>query len=85
MHGMRHRPPLTKEQLRAIWEKNKSPEVRELLWEIHRLRAVVLRADQLQRSLGNVGGGTGIILQALRSTLQDEPCVKEFPKLDIEK
>jgi hypothetical protein len=51
----RHRPPLTKEHLRAIGPRNKSPERNELLWELHRLRAIFLRADQLQRSLGQLG------------------------------
>ena len=37
--------PLSGEQLRAIYETNPTPAVKRLLWEIHRLRAVVLRAD----------------------------------------
>jgi hypothetical protein len=78
-----HRPPLTKEQLHAIGQRNKSPEVRELRWEIHRLRAIVLRADQLQRSLGQMGGGVGIVLGALREELKGEPCIVESPRLDI--
>jgi ADP-dependent phosphofructokinase/glucokinase len=63
--------------------RNKSPKVRELLWEIHRLRAIVLRADQLQRSLGQMGGGVGIVLGALREELKGEPCIAEVPRLDI--
>jgi hypothetical protein len=55
-----------------------------LLWEIKRLRALVLRIDQLQRSL-NVGGGPGILLQALRSDLAGEPCIEEQPRLGLEK
>jgi hypothetical protein len=86
MPGMRHKPPLTKSQLQEIQERRKGDEdVRALLWEIHRLRSIVLRADQLQRSLDSVGGGPGIVLQALRDELKGEPCVKEFPKLDSER
>jgi hypothetical protein len=36
-----------------------------LLWEIKRLRTVVLQADQLQRSLSSVGGGAGTVLELL--------------------
>jgi hypothetical protein len=81
----RFKPPLTREHLVEIQERNKdNPDVFALLWEIKRLRTVVLQADQLQRSI-EVGGGPGMVLQALRETLQDEPCVKEFPKLDMRK
>jgi hypothetical protein len=52
-----------------------------LLWEIARLRALIVRADQLQRSLGALAGGPGIILGALRDELEDEPCISEFPRL----
>jgi hypothetical protein len=80
---MPFKPPLTRDQLVEIQERNKdSADVFMLLWEIKRLRAVVLQADQLQRSI-EVGGGPGMVLQALRNTLKDEPCVKEFPKLDL--
>jgi hypothetical protein len=50
-----------------------------------RLRAVVLQADQLQRSLSGVGGGAGAVLELLRGQLKDEPCVKESPRLDMGK
>jgi hypothetical protein len=78
-------PPLTRDQLIEIQERKDNADVCVLLWEIVRLRAVVLQADQLQLSLDNVGGGLGIVLQALRNELKDEPCIKEFPKLDTEK
>jgi hypothetical protein len=80
---MAFKPPLTRDQLVQIQERNKdSAVVFTLLCEIKRLRAVVLQADQLQRSI-EVEGGPGMVLQALRNTLKDEPCVKEFPKLDL--
>jgi hypothetical protein len=34
------RPPLTRRELRQIGQSNKTPAVRDLLWEIHRLRAI---------------------------------------------
>jgi hypothetical protein len=82
---MAFKPALTHEQLVEIQERNKgSADVFALLWEIKRLRAVVLQADQLQRSV-EIGGGPGMVLRALRETLKDEPCVQEFPKLDMGK
>jgi hypothetical protein len=82
----RFKPPLTRDHLVDIQERNKdNPDVVALLWEIKRLRAVVLHADQLQRSLGDMGGGTGLVLSALRNQLTDEPCVKESLRLDMNK
>ena len=52
--------------------------MRALLWEIHRLRAVALRADQLARSLpGPSVGSLGFITDALRDQLENEPVVLE--------
>jgi hypothetical protein len=42
-------PPLTSDQLRAIYEANPSTAVRRLLWEIHRLRVVAIHADDFVR------------------------------------
>lgn len=76
------KPPLTKADLQEIQGRNlQSADVRALLWEIKRLRGTVSYADQLQRVLGDLGGAQGMILQALRAKLEDEPCVKEFPRL----
>lgn len=58
--------PLPKAALRDIWERQDASDINALLWEIKRLRSIVLRIDQLQRCLGNVGGGPGILLQGLR-------------------
>lgn len=74
--------PLSTDQLRKIQESNlNSVDVRALLWEIKRLRAVVLYADQLQRMLTTLPGPQGAILDTLREKLKNEPCVKEFPRL----
>jgi hypothetical protein len=42
-------PPLTSDQLREIWQRAPIAAVRRLLWEIHRLRALVLRANDFVR------------------------------------
>ena len=79
---MGFKPPLTKETLIEIQERNPgSVDVRTLLWEVKRLRALALYADQLQRMLGTLPGPQGAILDTLRKTLKDEPCVNEFPRL----
>lgn len=56
-----------------------SDDLYAALWEIQRLRALVLRADQLQRAFGDsvVGGGLTLVLQAFRADLAREPCVLE--------
>lgn len=74
--------PLTRADLQAIQERAESPDVLTLLWEIKRLRGIVLRADQLQRLMGDVGGSVGMVLAGLRAELEGEPCVVEFPRLD---
>ena len=48
------RSPLTRRQLRQIGLENKTPAVRDLLWEIQRLRTIVLQAEQLEARLRDV-------------------------------
>ena len=52
-----------------------------LLWQVKRFRALALYVDQLQRILGTLPGPQGDVLEAIRAQLEDEPCVKEFPRL----
>jgi hypothetical protein len=79
---MRFKAPLTKAQLQEIQSRSPdSPDVRALLWEVARLRSIILYADQLQRMLATLPGQQGAILDTLREKLRDEPCVKEFPRL----
>jgi hypothetical protein len=79
---MRYRP-LTRDQLRAIYEANPIPPVRRLLWEIHRLRATVLRANDFLRALDRFKGqnrldpGSDLALTGLREALKDEPVLRE--------
>lgn len=74
---MPFKPPLTRQQLIEIRDRNKgNKDVSALLWEIKRLHAIVLRADQLQRSLRNVGDAT-IILSTLREELEGDPIIAE--------
>lgn len=75
------RPKLTKSDLHDIGQR-KTPDVIALPWEIHRLRGIVLRADQLQKALGEMGGAQGLMLESLRDALDGEPRVAEFPRLD---
>jgi hypothetical protein len=79
---MRFKPPLNRDSLREIQDRNpESADVRALLWEIKRMRATLLYADQLQRMLTTLPGPQGAILDTLREKLKDEPCVTEFPRL----
>ena len=78
---MAFRPPLTKTELHAIGARRDSADINALIWEIKRLRALVLRADQLQRCLGSLAGGAGAVLNSLRSDLEGEPCIDEQPRL----
>jgi len=79
---MRFKKPLTRADLEAIQARNlESDDMRTALWEIARLRALVLYADQLQRMLGTLPGQQGDLLASLRAKLAEEPCVQEFPKL----
>lgn len=75
------RPPLTREHLIAIRDRNRGQEdVEALLWEVKRLRAVVLRSHDYFRQ-----SPTSSIARTLHETmlqvLEAEPVVKEQPKL----
>lgn len=82
--AMAFRKPLTRAELRAIWDRRDPADVDALLWEIKRLRAIVLRIDQLQRCLGTVGGGAAVLLQGLQNELEGEPCIAEQSRLKDE-
>ena len=63
-------------QLREIRERSDSPDVRLLLWEIRRLRALVIRANQLVRCLDS-GAGALLVRDVLGRELEGEPCLEE--------
>ena len=81
---MRFKKPLTKADLQEIQARNHDPDVQALLWEVSRLRSMVLLTDQLQRMLSTLPGQQGDLLEMIRGKLADEPCVKEFPRLPAE-
>lgn len=59
-----------------------SEDVRMLLWEIKRLRAIALRANQLCETMGNhFMGGTKIVRDALIRELEGEPVVEELNRV----
>ncbi len=75
-------PKLTAEDLREIYRANRCPEVRALLWEIHRLRQLVVRANSLQQSIGaGCYNSTLFIRDCLRRDLEGEPCIAEHKAL----
>lgn len=77
---MPFKPPLTRADLVAIQERNPdSADVRALLWEVKRLRALVLRSHDLVRQGSSTTGV--VIADMLRASLEDEPVVLEQPKL----
>lgn len=77
---MPHRTPLTAERLAEIWDAHPSPIVLELLWEIHRLRATILRADQIRRELRPYRHFVpGAVWDVFEAELDAEPCLTDPP------
>lgn len=75
---MPFKPPLTRQQLQDIQERNpNSADVRALLWEVKRLRAIALRTDQLLKDMPTVAGTSGLVADMLRRELADEPVILE--------
>jgi hypothetical protein len=76
-------PPLSRDQFRAIWKRAPGPAVKLLLWEVHRLRALVLRANDFVRHATSSGAArtmdttSSALLDGLRESLDDEPVVRE--------
>lgn len=57
------RKPLTAAQLREIWLRNQNEDMLAVLWEVKRLRGLVVRASHLHWTF--------------RDELKDEPCLEE--------
>lgn len=77
------RKPLTTVELVEIRLRSDSPDMRAVLWEIRRLRRIVSKADQLERSLGPTGGAIGMIRDVLRAELDQEPSIAELIRIDL--
>ena len=78
---MPHRPPLTAARLAAIWDEFLQPVVLELLWEIHRLHATIMRAHQIRSLLGPRGSGVvpSTVWSCFERELDAEPCLTDKP------
>ena len=75
-------PPLTKQELQELNRTVKSETGRRLLWEIHRIRAILLRANELEilvRDDRFLSRDLEIIkmANALRADLDKEPVIEE--------
>ncbi len=77
---MPFRPPLATAVLHEIAMRRDAADILALLWEIKRLRGMVLRANQVIRELPERGGPCGIVQECLRKELQVEPCVVDEEK-----
>lgn len=71
------KPPLTAEQLRDIGQRRDSADIIPLLWEIKRLRALVMRADQVVQRIA----GGDYLVETFRAELRGEPVLEEMEKL----
>ena len=75
--------PLTTVELVEIRLRSDSPDMRAVLREIMRLRAIVSKADQLERSLGSTDDEVEMIRDVLRAELDEEPSIAELAWNDI--
>ena len=71
-------PSLTTAQLREIQTRRSADDVMTLLWEIKRLHVILMRADQIARSMRYETGTEGMLLNALRGELERFPVIKEW-------
>ena len=75
---MPFKAPLPTDELRAIRERQPwNPDVIALLWEVKRLRSVVLRLHQVSGDLKRPASLMGEIYDDLMAGLAEEPCVIE--------
>ncbi|CAG9235774.1 conserved hypothetical protein [Paraburkholderia tropica] len=74
----RHRPALTAARLAEIWDAEPGPLVLELLWEIHRLRSTISRANQVRHFLSPHGGAIPhSVWECFNRELDAEPCLSD--------
>ena len=75
---MPHRAPLTAARLAQIYDEQPTAIVLELLWEIHRLRATILHADQVLRSIGHQPAGVPLVVwETFVRRIEAEPCLHD--------
>lgn len=83
--AMPFKDPLTVADLRAIRERQPwNPDVMALLWEIKRLRSVLLRLHQVSGDLKRPASLMGEIYDDLMDGLAKEPCVIERDQMTAE-
>jgi hypothetical protein len=76
----RHFPPLTAAELADIYDRHPLPVVLRLLWEIHRLRATIRRANQVRLMVGTRVGSANTpagIWERFEQDLDAEPCLTD--------
>ncbi len=82
---MPFKAPLTYAALRAIRERQPwNPDVLALLWEVKRLRSVLLRMHQVSGDLKRPASLMGQIYDDLMEGLAAEPCVIERDQMTAE-
>ncbi|CAB3859657.1 hypothetical protein LMG26788_02195 [Achromobacter pulmonis] len=82
---MPFRPPLSADELRAIRERQPwNPDVIALLWEVKRLRSMLLRLHQVCGDLKRPASLMGEIYDDLLAGLAVEPCVIERDQMTAE-
>ncbi|WP_025135943.1 hypothetical protein [Achromobacter sp. DH1f] len=82
---MPFKAPLTHSELRAIRERQPwNADVLALLWEVKRLRSVLLRMHQVSCDLKRPAGLMGDIYDELLAGLAVEPCVVEMDQMTAE-
>ncbi|AZS82709.1 hypothetical protein ELS24_20720 [Achromobacter spanius] len=75
---MTFKAPLSHEDLRTIRERQPwNSDVIALLWEVKRLRSLLLRAYQLSDDFKRPAGITGDLYDEFMAALRQEPCVIE--------
>ncbi|MCG5259716.1 hypothetical protein EM868_22675 [Cupriavidus gilardii] len=75
-------PALTAEELRDIWERNRLPDVRDLLWEIARLRQRVASAHYFIALVESGQPGAQMMAHTYLANFGAEPCVLEDIEAD---
>ncbi|WP_321846454.1 hypothetical protein [Paraburkholderia bannensis] len=76
----RHLPPLTAAELADIYDRHPLPVVLQLLWEIHRLRSTIRRANQVRMMIGTRVGSANTpagIWERFEQDLDAEPCLTD--------